>query len=69
MAWRAYEAGTNLEVMQDRGAFVLPTSDVPVYGIEIVENTDIIGSLAHVRDRAPMLDSGSMLHIAPLSYG
>ena len=40
-----------------------------VFGIEILENTDIIGSLCHTGDRAPMLDRGSMLHIAPLSKG
>ena len=39
------------------------------FGINVLEDTYIIGSLSHTGDRAPMLDSGSILHIAPLSYG
>ncbi len=46
------------------------TGDVAnVFGIGILEDTDFIGNLSHTSDRAPMLDSGSMLHIAPFSYG
>ncbi len=38
------------------------TNDVAnVFGIEILESTDIIGSLCHTHDGAPLLDSGSML--------
>ena len=37
-----------------------------VFGIEIVEKADIIGSLCHTGDRAPMLDSGSTLHTSRL---
>ena len=46
------------------------TSEVAnVFGIGILGDTYIIANLSHTDDRAPMLGSGSMLHIAPLSYG
>ena len=37
-ALRAYEAGAYLELKRDRGAFVLPTRVVPVYGTEEVDS-------------------------------
>ena len=61
---RAYEAGTYLEAKRDRGAFVLPTCVVPVYGIKEVDTALPASTSASSSSGAPLAPSAQLV-VAP----
>jgi hypothetical protein len=60
-ALRAYDAGTYLEVKRDRGEFVMPTSVVPVHGVEEADMAHPASASASNSSGAPLAPSAQLV--------